>query len=859
MISARMIKVYDIVAGSELVADVSAGATSILVDDINEFEWDGGTLTMMDEDQIGYTVPDPEESGQIDLDTPLANAHSAGVFVKVDPEVRERWMDVLEPNGEETVALRVPQQLIPLTWTGLKAPEEQTEIEFDEVGNDQVAMDMLREIPRLNVSYGDTTEGLPSDGSAPASSPTVDLRGGPGFLWASWDEIDNMDPVMYDVHVDDASGFTPDDTNKVASVAGTGYIIKALADGSSLEFDTTYYVRLVARDYDGSAPAGVEDSAQLVRVPSDETVTDSAAPASSPTPTIKGGPTFIVAEWIGVANNDPVVYEVHISTSSGFTPNSGTKYAETSAEALVIKTTAGGSALAYGTTYYVKLIAKDADGPAAASAEGSGQMIKISGGTGGDITAGSIIGDRIAALTITGGLIAGATVTADKMSVTTLSSITANVGTLTAGTIDASGVTVINLSASNITTGTLAAARIAAASIDASKLNVSQLSAISANLGTITAGTVTGATIQTASSGQRSVMDGSGFRAYGSDGTTVVINIPNSGSPTFTGTLRTDDLAITGSSPAAAVAGWQIGTSVLSPGPLFEGRVGSALSPPAYARITSGHGTAGASNTSLLIEDDWGSAQPQLNKLSVTLRGGSEQIIIDGNSTSIFVQLSSFSGSTIADLQAIEALTGTGLPARTAANTWALRNIAAGTGISVTNPAGIAGDPSIAIDTSLIPRLNVINTFTARQVVAPATDVPAQDFQRGTNTSPTANITRWLTAGGGSTLCSISPEGYGNFPQGIGTQVAAGPVTDANYGAQAASGSLGIDTTNTRIYARFGTQWRFAPTQTAIATYTAGAFTTARALNATASATLANINNVLATLLADLRNWGIVA
>lgn len=49
-----------------------------------------------------------------------------------------------------------------------------------------------------------------------------------------------------------------------------------------------------------------------------------------------------------------------------------------------------------------------------------------------------------------------------------------------------------------------------------------------------------------------------------------------------------------------------------------------------------------------------------------------------------------------ADLTAIAALSGTGFPARTAANTWALRTLAGGTDITVTNPAGIAGNPSIA-------------------------------------------------------------------------------------------------------------------------------------------------------------------
>jgi len=50
-----------------------------------------------------------------------------------------------------------------------------------------------------------------------------------------------------------------------------------------------------------------------------------------------------------------------------------------------------------------------------------------------------------------------------------------------------------------------------------------------------------------------------------------------------------------------------------------------------------------------------------------------------------------------ADLQAIAALTGTGILARTAANTWAVRTITAGASIGVTNGDGVAGNPTIAV------------------------------------------------------------------------------------------------------------------------------------------------------------------
>lgn len=84
------------------------------------------------------------------------------------------------------------------------------------------------------------------------------------------------------------------------------------------------------------------------------------------------------------------------------------------------------------------------------------------------------------------------------------------------------------VSGSDIPSSTIHADHISAGSITASKISVSYLSAISANLGTITAGKITGATIQTATSGARVVLDSTGFRSYDSGGN-VLVSIPTSG------------------------------------------------------------------------------------------------------------------------------------------------------------------------------------------------------------------------------------------------------------------------------------------------------------------------------------------
>lgn len=61
-----------------------------------------------------------------------------------------------------------------------------------------------------------------------------------------------------------------------------------------------------------------------------------------------------------------------------------------------------------------------------------------------------------------------------------------------------------------------------------------------------------------------------------------------------------------------------------------------------------------------------------------------------------------------ADLDALAALSGTGLLARTAANTYAERTIQGGDGIDLTNGNGVSGNPSLAVD-STVARLNAEN------------------------------------------------------------------------------------------------------------------------------------------------------
>lgn len=84
----------------------------------------------------------------------------------------------------------------------------------------------------------------------------------------------------------------------------------------------------------------------------------------------------------------------------------------------------------------------------------------------------------------------------------------------------------------------------------------------------------------------------------------------------------------------------------------------------------------------------------------VALVGGNLEIRV--NLSEIISGLSATYQPVDSDLAAIAALAGTGIACRIAADTWALRTLTApAAGLSITNPAGIAGNPTLALANDL--------------------------------------------------------------------------------------------------------------------------------------------------------------
>lgn len=126
-------------------------------------------------------------------------------------------------------------------------------------------------------------------------------------------------------------------------------------------------------------------------------LTDGLAPPLSPEPSVMAFALVMVVKWQPVANPDLVTYEVHASTDPDFTPTADTLADETPGLLSYVRATEGGGPLAYNTDYYVRIVAKDADGAAAPSPPVVGQASQVGLS---DIMAGSITAEMLEAVLV---------------------------------------------------------------------------------------------------------------------------------------------------------------------------------------------------------------------------------------------------------------------------------------------------------------------------------------------------------------------------------------------------------------------------------------------------------------------------
>lgn len=225
-------------------------------------------------------------------------------------------------------------------------------------------------------SYTSTLTLAGGTNAAPATVTGLAVVASRESLTATWAESADQDVKngygTYEYQIATNTGFT---TGLLTFKTGSTSI-----SVSGLTPATTYYSRVRAVDSAGLPSAAWSSTVtSLTGTYAGLPTSDGIAPSSSPAATVVNGIGFLSVNWLPIANNDAVTYEIHLSTTSGFTPAAGTKWGEVTGTFSIIETLPQStSPLAYGTTYYVKIIAKDRDGAAAPGTQGSGTPSKVS-------------------------------------------------------------------------------------------------------------------------------------------------------------------------------------------------------------------------------------------------------------------------------------------------------------------------------------------------------------------------------------------------------------------------------------------------------------------------------------------------
>jgi hypothetical protein len=172
-----------------------------------------------------------------------------------------------------------------------------------------------------------------------------------------------------------------------------------------------YYAEVASVDSAGHLSSTKTKSSNSVLLNASGGSSDLQRPSSNPsTITVKSFGGALQVNWSAINNPDPVTYEVHVSTTPSFNPNTTdtgtiTKSLETPGLFGVVKTyPADGNNLTYyttatPTTYYITVVAKDVDGYATGSyTYATGRALQS---TGADIAANTIAANNIISGSIT--------------------------------------------------------------------------------------------------------------------------------------------------------------------------------------------------------------------------------------------------------------------------------------------------------------------------------------------------------------------------------------------------------------------------------------------------------------------------
>lgn len=223
-------------------------------------------------------------------------------------------------------------------------------------------------------------------GATPATGAgALALASSGGAITATWGIVEEAS--HYELIYSQTETFDPvHPSTRTQVVNGNSWSLVGLKAGD------IWYFQVRAVNVKGPGPWSATVSATV----KDFEPSDGIAPTDSPAVTVTPSLHMLSATWAPQPNKDLVTYEVHMSTVSGFVPDATTLLGETVGTFWVTTKTPAGADLVNGTTYFIRLVAKDPDGKAVPGIQGSGapQFVDL-GEAGGLLPSPSLTGDGV--------------------------------------------------------------------------------------------------------------------------------------------------------------------------------------------------------------------------------------------------------------------------------------------------------------------------------------------------------------------------------------------------------------------------------------------------------------------------------
>lgn len=270
--------------GENLTLDAAAAATTIFVNNADTFNELGGQLTL-NGTVYTYTNVAPE-SGEITLASGLVADAVVDDRAEIHP-LKPITTALVDFGIEESepVFVTLPHDMAATVADGFYEEAQRPSVLVDERSSGDLYVVDIPATPPAPVDVEITL----GDGVPPIASPTPVVEGWVGALNVKWAAISGADFPEYEVHISTVNDFTPDATTLVGTTSATSFTIHSLPNDLLLAYNTTYYVKVVAYDVDGPAPAGNQSSAQLMPVTSDDISANYVYGGRIAAPQIDGG------------------------------------------------------------------------------------------------------------------------------------------------------------------------------------------------------------------------------------------------------------------------------------------------------------------------------------------------------------------------------------------------------------------------------------------------------------------------------------------------------------------------------------------------------------------------------------------